>query len=231
MIYTYGNFSRVGPESTYVSDFIDSYLKDNKTPFEISVFIEPDLGVQIPDIVFVFWEKKITKHWSEKRLYIDNYDFRLIHYIFLMGSVNFKKIDKVFPNITNSRIDKLVESEILNISKDIFSLNKFSSIFAVKKIVSFEAKIKLSSRVVNQAFANTGFSSTSYILSTTKRPSERLLNEIRIRDVGLWSYNPGITNRCLIEPINHTLPKSPISWKFNDMSWRISRGSMNDCKC
>lgn len=230
MNYTHGMPSRRGPEADLVLRFIDESLPVPPKGLTRSIFIEPDLGCSVPDIVVVFWDPKIARKWPITRRLLRNIDYKLIHHLYCKGCETEENLKRYFPRELPQILDKLFEAAITMESNFSWKLKPFEEIFAVKQIITFEAKITASIHVMEQAFINSTFSSESYVVTKTKSPSGQALSYAEKFGVGLWSF-ANSEYISLREAQERPLPQSYLSWLINEMAWEYSFWGDNEHKC
>jgi hypothetical protein len=96
--------------------------------------------------------------------------------------------------------------------------------FAVREILAFEAKMSLTSHVIDQAAANRWFASASYVLLPSWSQESQLVEDADECGVGIWingARRPKLRQPTTAQPLSYA------SWLFNDWAWRaVSRRSM-----
>jgi len=213
---------RSGPEATMVWEFIETDLPSPRKGESRSVFIEPRLGVSIPDIVAIYWDSSITVSWPEARQSLKDIDLRLVHLLFISGSLSEEKLRAVFPRGLRSSLNQLDMAGLISYTNAFWHLRNPTEIFAVRRIIAFEAKISSISRALEQAYRNTWFASESYVLTPVKQPKASIIERARSRGIGLWLHSGEITHTPFVYAKQHKIPQSYASWVFNELVWRTS---------
>jgi len=211
---------RPGPEATMVGEFIETDLPPARKGESRSVFIEPRLGVSIPDIVAVYWDSSMTTSWPEARRSLKEIDLRLVHLLFISGPLSEEKLRAVFPLGLQRSLNRLDMAGLISYTNALWCLVNPTGIFAVRRIIAFEAKISSISRALEQAYRNTWFASESYVLTPARQPRASTIDRARSRGVGLWLHSGEITHTPLVCAKQHRIPQSYASWMFNELVWR-----------
>lgn len=229
MYNIHGRPSRKGPESDLVVNFIDSFIPLEKDVF-ISVLIEPQLINSVPDIVFIYWDRTATNEWGKSRLNLETNDYKLIQFLHAKGAQKKEPLQSFFPRGLDHSLRRLQLSGIIKESKNGWMLNTFKKIFAVKKIITFEAKMSASERALEQALLNLRFSSESYLLTPTSVRKLKTVEQAKKYGVGIWSHSAQV-EKPIINAKKQPLPQSYLSWLLNDLVWAYTQGGMNEYKC
>lgn len=230
MNYIYGSPARRGPEADLVLDFITSSFPSHLGGLWQSIFIEHDLGSSVPDIVIVYWDQDIANKWPTRRRLLRKIDYKLIQYLYLNGPETENNLLRFFPRDLPCILNRLTSAAIIFGSDRGWELKSFEEIFAVKQIISFEAKISASMRVFEQALLNSTFSSETYVVTKTEVPKDHALDFAKKLGVGIWcqkqsGYNP------IMKAREQSLPQSYLSWHFNNLVWEYSLEEIDEYKC
>lgn len=228
--YIHGTPARKGLEAELVLDFINSSLPIPPKGLTRTVFVEPNLGNSIPDIVVIFWDQGIAKKWPDSRWLLKKIDYKLIQYLFCKGSESDDVLSKFFPRELSKSLERLYKAAVIVKSDNGWELGPFDELFAVKRIISFEAKITTSKRVIEQALINSTFSSESYVVTKSEYPRDNARSSAERLGIGLWSV-PRMWNTPLLEAKIYPLPQSYQSWLLNDLAWEYSSGEIDGYKC
>jgi hypothetical protein len=117
---------------------------------------------------------------------------------------------------------RLEEAGVVTVGKDKCRARSTSSIFAVERIIAIEAKVSATQRALEQACANTWFSSESHALLPRPRTAERLMGVASSLGVGLLGFEDDrVAKVC--EASVRAVPLSYGSWLFNEWTWRVAR--------
>jgi hypothetical protein len=218
--YVQGTPSRPGPEADLVEEFINIGLPAPRKGETRSVFIEPRLGMSKPDIVVVYWNSSIKESWPQTRLSLDEIDLRLAHLLFIAGPHAEAELRAIFPRQLQDSLVRLRSAGLVRFAKQLWCLRNFSENFAVRRIITFEAKISSLSRALDQAYLNTWFASESYVLTTTKRPMSPMIERAQRQGIGIWLLSKKTTSMPLVDAKRNPLPQSYASWLFNELAWK-----------
>ncbi|MFO1432681.1 MAG: hypothetical protein U1F76_21570 [Candidatus Competibacteraceae bacterium] len=215
--------AKSGPESDLVTWFLKWFSE--KTPIKIprgcqvTIFREPKLESGFPDLVIVIWSAKTAFSWNKLRNELTQEDIRLIHYLVCEGPCDYDKLNVIFPNNIATRLEKLKAANMVRQRVNSWSARPLSKIFAVRRIISIEAKINELSTALEQAYLNTWFASHSYILVPRVPKKESLINTARALGVGIWARNIEFIEASS-QP--EMLPRSYASWLFNEWAWKTA---------
>lgn len=209
---------RLGPEWEMVERFLSELPIRIATGCDAIVFQEPRLPSGFPDLVIVIWDRKKAARWRQERATLTTLDLRLAHYIYQSGPSTEGKLRRVFARSVSESIERLNASGILRTSGARWLLRPLSGIFAARQIIAVEAKVSKWKAALRQAELNTWFASVSYIL-VPEVPRRSLLLEMAGRlGIGVWTKN-----HAPLKPRQpEQLPRSYVSWLFNEWAWRAS---------
>ena len=218
-----GLFTRTsmqGEEHELVQQFIDyfctRFLSYNKT-YNLAVFIEPRLTSGFPDIVFASYHPSITEKWSAERSKLNAFDLKILtHLSSSRGTDGANVISclKMPEKQTIISLEKLTDSKLITYKNKKWRPQNIGTIFCVKKLMAFEAKINNISRVIEQTFVNTWFSSHSYALTNGGKLNNDTVQTFKKRGIGLYCKRKGFNK--IIESKQISLPSSYISFQFNE---------------
>ena len=215
----YTRTSTNGIELDLVKSFIDYYcnqfLKTNKKN-NLAVFIEPRISTGFPDVVFATYMPNVFEKWSKERDALDIVDLKILTYIIKQHSC---KSENIVADLRFSEkqvlysIEHLIDSGLIQRKKEARTLEKTSTVYGIKKLVTIEAKIGNIKKVAEQSFINTWFASHSYALIPTK-PNESTISQLKKHGIGLYCQNKGF--RKVLEAQTYSLPSSYVSLQFNE---------------
>lgn len=213
------SFRRNGPEEDLIDHFLESVHVTVPLGYKIFIFKEPRLESGTPDLVFVQFRDKSQAIWPEERKKINNFDIRLMHYITCYGPITIPDIQVIFKRNCLDSLDRLQRAKMIRNHGGHIKARLLSHIYAIRSIVSIEAKIQDWKIALNQAFLNTWFSSHSYILMP-KVPSSPSFKEIVNRlNIGVFSMDGKIPSLKFSKQKNNQ-PLSYCSWYFNELAWK-----------
>jgi hypothetical protein len=224
-----GKPSRKGPEADLVMNFIRSSIPLPVNGEFSTIYIEPQLGNLRPDIVIVYWDPKITRSWPVARELLDLTDLKIIQMLSLLGPSAEDELKKFFPiRKLTSALERLFTANCAIYLENRWHLKELSSLFAIRRIIAVEAKISNINKAIEQAYANSWFSSESYILTTRKQPNSIIIERARQLGVGFWTYRKTGDIEQKLKAKEYLLPFSYGSWEFNEMVWRHFKGIINE---
>lgn len=219
-----GTPSRPGIEADLVMSFVKTSLPAEEPGETKTVFIEPKIGTLRPDIVVIYWNPDITSKWPEERQHLNLFDLQTIQALLLSGPCTLSELSQFMPLSKLKRsLEKLSRANCVQSFHSEWFINDLSSVFAVRSVIAFEAKLSNTHKAIEQAYANTWFSSESYILMPSKQPRSDTLEKAQHYGVGIWSYKDQVASQIMTAE-KHTLPFSYGTWIFNEMVWNYSKG-------
>jgi hypothetical protein len=208
-----------GPEQDLVHLFVRNQFPAPPKGQSLTVFIEPKVGLTFPDIVAVYWNEKTTERWPLPRKNLSKQDILLLHYIYMSKGASIEDLEAVFPRTALSSIEQLSKSRLIYSKMHSWHTYALKHIFAVRRLITIEAKIDDWKGGLQQAFHNTWFSSESYLLMPNSTLNKNLISSASSLGIGLLASHYPLTKPILIPRYDH-LPKSYISWFFNEWAWR-----------
>jgi hypothetical protein len=222
MSYIQGSPSRPGPEADLVQEFVRIALPNPEDGECRTIFIEPMLRTTRPDIVVVDWDPAASRWWPRERQFLEEIDLRLTQLLFVKGALSEGELRVYFPRQLKASLMRLERAELVNRVNGSWTLGHLRNIFAVHRIITFEAKISALSRGLEQAHLNTWFASESYVLTAIKQPRDQIIKEAQLHGIGLWLLRDELSSTPLIPAKQHPLPQSFASWLFNELAWKIN---------
>ncbi len=211
---------RSGPEQDLVETFLSGLRISIPQGYKCTIFREPRIESGFPDLVFAIWDRALTRVWNRKRADITRDELRLMHYLSQTGPCTTEEL-KLLKNVVVERsLDKLQEAEMVSLKGGRWRARRLSDNYAVKHIVAIEAKVSNWREGVNQAFHNTWFANTSYVL-LPRVPQNTDLN-IKHRSMSISLRLPQETTFDFNRLPKRSMPLSYASWQFNEWAWRAS---------
>jgi len=210
---------RSGPEQDMIQAFLQTMPFDVPRGSHATVFQEPRLESGFPDLVVVIWRERITRNWRPERTLIKPQDLRLMHFLHYTQQAGEDDVVAYFGQRANSSLERLRAAEMVRRVGRSWKPYALNRSFAASKIIAIEAKIGKWNEVLNQAFLNTWFASTSYAL-IPRAPSEAQLAEAQQRGIGVYSFDETKIEEFSSE--SHQLPRSYASWMLNEWAWRTT---------
>lgn len=212
--------TKAGPESELIERFLLQYPFKQARGNRVTIFREPCLESGFPDLVVVFWSEATASTWNASRASITAFDLRLMQYLFRQGPCTFPHLNAIFSRKASASLERLKSAEMVRQSKDRWSSRSLSKCFAVKSIISIEAKIADWRGALQQAALNTWFASASYVLLPRVPRGSDLLEAANNLGIGVWAHGETL---CEHSPTSaEQLPRSYASWLFNEWAWRSS---------
>jgi hypothetical protein len=168
--------------------------------------------------VLAYWDASIAGQWSPCRGELTQVDIRLLHFLVSKGGAIAAELKKVFATEPQPSLARLEAAELVRYEDHCWHAAPLAEIFAVRRLVSIEAKVRQWRAGLQQALHNTWFSSESYLLLPSL-PSDACFTEARRLGIGLI-----VSDRSLDLPAGapryEPIPKSYMSWLFNEWVWR-----------
>ena len=213
-----------GPEQALVQAFLNTATIQLRPGRSLTVFAEPAIDTGFPDLVAVVWRSDVTRGWSAERERLRAMDLRLLHLLATRGALELSFLREVFQRGLNGMLARLEEADVVSVGKSKCRARRTQSIFAVERIIAIEAKVSATQRALEQAGANTWFSSESHALLPRPRTGERLMGVASSLGVGVLGFEHDRVATVCAASIR-AVPLSYGSWLFNEWTWRIARGA------
>ncbi|MCK4788312.1 MAG: hypothetical protein KAV87_31510, partial [Desulfobacteraceae bacterium] len=186
--------TKPGPERELVERFL--FRKPLKTfsPLSTTIYCQPRLESGVPDVVAVIWDDRVTESWSETRSELSKNEIRLLHFIYQHRSILKSELQDSFHRDVKLSLEKLLEANVLNQTRNRYYSKPLSKVFAVKRIIAIEAKMNSWSIALSQAIMNTWFASDSFVLvpklpSKSDFPKTALGHGIRVLEENSIRFN------------------------------------------
>lgn len=211
---------RPGPESRLVSRFAYS-LPEPQSDVRRTVFVEPRIGSTRPDLVIIDWDPVVSAAWPLDRRHLELRDLRIAQLLYTQGTMSEEKLRFYCPRRLAPALERLTAAGLVTQDGCLWSLRELYGIFAIRRLIAVEAKVKDLSKALQQAFYDTWFASESYILTVDRAISEDFRNKAEARGVGLWLLDRH-ASRVEWEASQQSLPQSYMSLVFNELCWRAS---------
>ncbi len=209
---------RPGPEENLVRQFLDQFPIASREGYRVTVFREPRLESGFPDLVVVIWDPRKTRPWTEKRRLLRPDDVRLLHLIGISGPLFDEELAALLGVRPHRSLDRLHNLDLIRSTKMGWRAEPVHRIFAVRRILAFEAKIGAITAALHQAALNRWFASESYVL-LPRLPSIDLRARAHASGVGVWlsgASKPAL--QATRAPTGR--PVSYASWLFNEWTWQ-----------
>lgn len=211
-----------GPEQDLVLAFLNSATLHLRPGRSLIVFAEPAIDTGFPDLVAVVWRSEVAQNWNAERDRLRATDLRLLHLLATRGAIEFSFLREVFQRGLNGMLRRLEEAGVVSVGKSKCRARSLASIFAVERIIAIEAKVSATQRALEQAGANTWFSSESHALLPRPCTGEHVIGMASSLGVGLLGFEDDRVAKLCAASIR-AVPLSYGSWLFNEWTWRIAR--------
>lgn len=213
--------SRKGPELDFLYRYLRESLPDAPVGQKLTIFVEPNIESVYPDAVAVYWDAGATSSWTDARRLITKADVQILHFLSLKRSANLDELTKFYSPTVVASLERLEAAELLIRKPRSWQVRPIREIFAVKRLVSIEAKIGDWQKGLFQAFFHTWFASESYLLLANRPRKSSLMKEASRLGIGVISQNhEGDEGSLKVRP--NRIPRSYASWLFNEWAWKTT---------
>lgn len=213
--------SRGGPESELIEEFLENGEFLVPRGCKVTIFREPHIESGFPDLVFVIWHGATAKRWNEERVNLQVADLRLMHYMHQRNVFSEKELTELFSRNVFRGLQRLHAANMVWRQGQNWRTKSLSSTFAVRAIISVEAKIKEWDDALQQAWLNTWFASSSYVLVPRLPRTGLLLKRATSQGIGIWTPENELVDIQSL-PLGNS-PRSYASWLFNEWAWRATQ--------
>lgn len=211
-----------GPEQILVEAFLDVATTQIAPGRSLTVFVQPAIETGFPDLVAVVWRTAVARAWRAERERLRAPDLRLLHLLATQGASDLVFLQEVFGKGLHGMLARLEDAGVVAVGKSKCRTRKLSRIFAVERIIAVEAKVSDAQRALQQAGANTWYSSESHALFPRTRTGERVRVVASALGVGVIGFEHDHVTQ-IHEACVRSVPLSYGSWLFNEWTWRIAR--------
>jgi hypothetical protein len=208
-----------GPEYDIVLDYIKRQLPSSPQGQSRTIFLEPNIESVFPDIVAVYWHVDTAMRWSENRAKLTKVDIRMLHYMALVKQADDLQLKGSFSKRVSVSLERLHDADLVSYRSGSWRVKPLSKIFAVRRLITIEAKVNAWQKGLHQAFYNTWFASESYLLISHIPKASRLLDEAERFGIGVVTHGQHL-NKSAACARKERIPKSYASWLFNEWVWR-----------
>jgi len=209
-----------GPEANLVTEFLNSYRL--KVPRQCSaiIFVEPRIGHCFPDLVVAVVHLPTLRRWPKERSRLSIQDIRLAQLLHSLGRTTTERLRHLYGRPIIHTLTRLEESGIARCKGDFWRLSPVSEVFAVRRLLAFEAKTSPSRHALSQARGNLWFASSSSLLVRSEPRSSAVMREAAECGVGIViSKGARVVQRAAVS--NARQPASLGSWLFNEWSSHV----------
>jgi predicted transcriptional regulator len=199
------------------SGYIENINKNSK--YEVSLIHEPYTGYGYADLVCVIWDKSIEQKWTANRNLLQTMDIKILHHLY--NCRIYKNISDIITDLgfnqktVYSSIETLIKSKLIQENKNNkVKIRPINEIFYIKDIISIEAKLLNWKKALEQSVNNTYFASKSFTLLPNKLIHNKILEEYKLTNVGLISFEKNY--KIIKKPQRQNIPSTLSSWFFNE---------------
>jgi hypothetical protein len=210
-----------GPELELVSRFRDR-LRSSVGHEAVTVFVEPRLKGHYPDLVAVFWDERRAAGWPSARANLTLEEIRYLHRLHTVQRINIDElVCSIGPRKTEQLVSRLLDADVATIHNWHLVRRPLREVFAVTRILAFEAKVRDWRSGLQQAFFNSWFSSETFLLLPDRTDQPAMLDRAAELGVGIITLGQPLARPC-VRPRKERVPRSYASWLFNEWVWRRS---------
>ena len=213
--------STKGPELDFLFDFLKSSLPTAPAGQRLTIFIEPNVESVFPDAVAVYWDLATGKKWNQSRRLITKTDVRVLHYLALKKTEHLPILERYYSPTVIESLKRLEAADLVIRKPRTWQIRSLKKIFAVKRLITIEAKIGDWQQGLLQAFFHTWFASESYLLLAKMPKKSRLIDEASKLGIGLITGEENLENSSAAAKRDR-IPKSYASWLFNEWAWKAN---------
>lgn len=217
-----------GPEQMLVREFLETQFFHVPRGRTLTVFLQPALETGFPDLVAIVWRASRACNWSNARAQLRREDVRLLHLLGAHGWLELSMLEHLFPRSLVGSLYRLEAAGLILGGRQKVRARTMRDIFFVERIVSIEAKVATTQRLMVQAYNNAWFSSESYALLPVRRATSSTVDRAARFGIGLIGHVDEETS-LFSRPAARAVPASYGSWLFNEWVWRLlSAGHLAD---
>lgn len=218
----YPRKSTKGPELNFLYEYIQNSLPTAPEGQKLTVFIEPNVESVFPDAVAVYWDVETVQKWNTNRLLLTKRDVRVLHHLALVKSSRLDTLEKYFSPQVKKSLERLEYANLVSRKPRSWQVKSLRDIFAVKRLITIEAKISDWQQGLFQAFFHTWFASESYLLVSKLPKHKKLLQEASKLGIGVVTDEHPL-EKSLAFARRERIPKSYASWLFNEWVWKANQ--------
>lgn len=207
-------------EQDLVNLFIE-YIEDKGRTSVIITEVDTEFGR--PDILEIIIDEKIIEKRRKNLKYeLFNKDMQFsMAYLYgkswvkIESLINFLKVDI---KEGNRLISNLLDSKLVSIKDKYIKSYPYKELLAVKRIISYEAKLDNWKVAINQANRNKWFTNESYIVLDSKSASlkEKIVEVCKEAEIGLIISNGNGKFKNYNNIKKSKITNTPFIWKLNE---------------
>lgn len=210
---------KVGPEYLLLLHYVQSQLPSVPEGQSLAVFVEPRIESGFPDAVAVYWDVGTASSWFEERAELKKFDVQILHYLSTVETAKTDQLKDLFGSNIAKSLVRLYEAGLVTNDFGSWETSPIDEIFAVRRLIAIEAKMKEWRKGLWQAFHNTWFASESYLLVPHIPKNSALIEEAARLEIGVVEQDQFLDS-SKAESRQERIPKSYASWLFNEWAWR-----------
>lgn len=200
-----------GPEIELTRAYIE-FLPDPPVGQRVEVFVEPRLPAGFPDLVAVYWDEEAAAGVRVTDLKVN--EVRLLHHLSQVGCAKKKDVEALFGAALRGALATLIGADLVHATSGDYEAAPLNQTFAVRRLVSIEAKVRDWRRGLEQAVRNTWFASESYLLVDCVSEGSPVGPAAAREGIGLVTARRPLA-RPIVSAQPDELPKSYAAWLFN----------------
>lgn len=217
-----------GPENTLVDWLLEAMPFTALPGYKATIFREPQVKSAFPDLIIAWWKAgKATKR-SKSLTELSHDELRLLHFFATQSGKSVAVEEMNVLNIRRRATSLRLLSErgfIRSTRMGLWRLaSKLDDMFAVKKIVTVEAKMHANERLFEQAIGNTWFSCESYVV-LPRAPSVSMIERAKHLGLGVITQEDGRLLKPLRAGGRSSRQKSYGAWLINQ--WVVASANNN----
>jgi hypothetical protein len=210
---------RSGPETDLIEAALTSkFFNDGR--HDALICREPQLPSGIPDVVAIYAGQEVVDV-PETRWQLTSRHIKFLYLLYQTRGGSIQELSQMSLHSlrkVRSFIDDLFQAGMVYFREERVLPVSVNQLFAVRRIVAIEAKIKDWRVAIRQALSNKWFSSHSYILLPSSRNAVTVADEAGSFGIGLLVYS-GNKLKVLGRAERQEIPASYGSWLLN--GWAI----------
>ncbi len=206
-----------GPEAELVQRFLKTFRPKLPSSCRAVTFIEPRIGNAFPDIVIAVMHLPTVSKWPQERKLLTVDDLRLAQLFHSTGPIGLDRLQYLFGKTLSRSLDRLEAAKLIHRRGEQWRLASLGTVFGIRQLLAFEAKISPTRHALRQARANMWFATSSSLLVPKSPKSSEVVIEAAQQGVGIVIADGG----KIIAPAalcDCRQPASYGSWLFNEWS-------------
>ncbi|MFB5281826.1 hypothetical protein [Peribacillus sp. Hz7] len=218
-------------EAHFVDEFIHSNEKIvSSLSYDSLVVKELKTGYGRPDIALIQYDRQILCSRNSTKDSISQIGCYAISYLASRRWVSVEKLGD-FLRINNRKlftiIEELISLDLISQRNHLVKARPKSEIMAVKRILTFEAKLQNWQEAIDQAERHLWFTNESYVLMPylSEKLADKILKECIKKGVGLSFYDSELGYKTVANPAKKGINNSPFIWAINEKLMEVENES------